>query len=151
MELLLIRNKRKQYYIDGILYINNERFCDTDENAFTSLPAGKYTITRVMCKQYERNMPLISEYNQKPHPCCDKCKKIEDINNNSLLPCRCPMLKAGNGVHKRTDGSIIIGTRITEGALKFPQKALFLLSDNIRKAITRHHTITLEILEKPKE
>ena len=96
-------------------------------------------------------MPLISEYNQKPHPCCDKCKKIEDINNNSLLPCRCPMLKAGNGVHKRTDGSIILGTRITEGALKFPQKAFSTLSERIRKAITRHHTITLEILENPKE
>jgi hypothetical protein len=57
------------------------------------------------------------------------------------------MLKPGNGVHKREDGSIILGTLIVPGCLKHPMKAYKPLAERIRKSVKRKTVIILNITE----
>ncbi|MBR2069941.1 MAG: hypothetical protein IJ981_00790 [Clostridia bacterium] len=129
--------------IDGTLHINDQQLCDTVENAHTALPEGQYTIVRHFCKQYNRYMPVIGE------PCCAQCPQLqdEDMSLNTTMPCVCPMLKPGNGVHHRTDGSIILGTHIIPGCLSHPNDAFTPLAERIRKAVKRNTVITLIITE----
>ena len=58
------------------------------------------------------------------------------------------MLKPGNGVRGRTDGSIILGTRIVPGCLIHPVQAFNPLAERIRKAVSRGKVITLKIVEQ---
>ena len=127
--------------LSGQLVIDGTYICDTEENAKTALPAGEYPIIRHHCKQYGRFMPVIGE----PH--CEYCKQLQDddMNLNTTMPCYCPMLKPGNGVHLREDGSIILGTRIIPGCLKHPLQAFDPLAERIRKAISRGNEVTLKI------
>ena len=61
------------------------------------------------------------------------------------MPCHCPMIKPGNGVHHRDDGSIILGTQIIPGCLSHPLQAFDPLAERIRKAIARGKEIKLVI------
>ena len=51
---------------------------------------------------------------------CEGCspQKTEDkeVSLNTIMPCYCPMLKPGNGVHHREDGSIILELHIAVDA-----------------------------------
>lgn len=127
----------------GVLHINGRYYCDTEENAQDALPAGKYRIVRHYSKHYERQMPLVLSQNQLPD--CDQCLPLMEANLNSIMPCHCPMLKPGNGVHKRTDGSILLGTHINAACLVHPLHAFNPLAERIRKATRRGTEITLII------
>ena len=127
----------------GAIYIDGIRVCDTEENPRTALPAGEYRVVRHHCKQYGRFMPVIGE------PRCEKCRKLPDeVYLNTTLPTVCPMLKPGNGVHHRADGSIILGTRVVPGCLKHPLDAFNPLAERVRKAASRGTVITLKITEQ---
>lgn len=169
MKLELIRIKRKTEtrcaepveVIDGQLYIEGPKICDTAENANGAMPAGDYPLSIIRCKQYSRKMILICQEGSKVPKAqsssyetlepetlelkCSKCKKLECINNNSTLPQYCPMLKPGNGVYKRLDGSIILGTYICPGCLKLPKQAFDSVYERLRKSAERGHEITLTI------
>ena len=156
--------------LDGSLYINGQYICDTAENRLTALPAGKYRIIRHYCHQYNRFMPLVQrlEFNeerlsikefrstlnfQRSTFNCSHCppQKTEDkeVSLNTIMPCYCPMLKPGNGVHHREDGSIILGTQVIPGCLSHPLQAFEPLAERIRKAIKRNKVITLIIQPLP--
>ena len=45
MEISIIRQEHKPWGIDGHLYINRTRICDTVEHPKRHLPAGEYQIT----------------------------------------------------------------------------------------------------------
>ena len=45
MEILLVRNHSSKWGIDGHLYINRQRICDTVEHPERHLPSGEYQIT----------------------------------------------------------------------------------------------------------
>lgn len=45
MEILIIRSEPKRWGIDGHLYINRHRICDTVEHPKCCLPAGEYEVT----------------------------------------------------------------------------------------------------------
>lgn len=45
MEIVIVRGDHKPWGIDGHLYINRERICDTVEHPQRHLPAGEYHIT----------------------------------------------------------------------------------------------------------
>ena len=143
MELTIKRTGKTGIAIDGTLHIDGQRICDTAENVHTALPEGQYTIVRHYCKQYNRFMPVIGE------PCCAQCRPIpdEDMSPNTPMPCVCPMLKPGNGVHHREDGSIILGTQIVTGCLSHFKQAFMPLAERIRKAVERNKVITLKIEE----
>ena len=166
MKIIINRNEQTKAAIAGSLHINGQYICDTAENRQTTLPAGKYRIIRHYCHQYNRFMPLVQrlEFNeerlsikefrstlnfQRSTFNCSHCppQKTEDkeVTLNTLMPCHCPMLKPGNGVHHREDGSIILGTQVIPGCLIHPLQAFEPLAERIRKAIKRNKVITLII------
>lgn len=147
MKITVTRYRKKVETIDGRLTIDGSlRLCDTAENARHAIPAGLYHVSIIKCKQHSRKMPVILLHKDIV-PSCEHCAEQECVNNNSNMPCKCPMLKPGNGVYNRTDGSIILGTYITAGCLKHPKEAFDLVYDRIRKSAERGHELLLEIVE----
>ena len=45
MEIIIVRQEHKSWGIDGHLYINRKRICDTVEHPKSHLPAGEYIIS----------------------------------------------------------------------------------------------------------
>ena len=130
MHILITRHRYKPATIDGQLSIDGIRICDCAENAHTALPPGTYSITIVHCRQYARKMPLITPISNQ-----------SSVINNRV----CPMLKPGNGVYHREDGSIIVGEFLVPGCLKHSKTAFDNLYDRIRKNIERGNEVTLTI------
>ena len=148
MKIEIKRIEARAEAISGTLTINGQFICHTVENRLAALPVGTYSIQRHYCKQYDRFMPLVG------HPelvsgskTCEHCQQLEEeeVSLNTTLSCSCPMLKPGNGIHGRTDGSILLGTLIIPGCLKHPLAAFDPLAERIRKAIARNTTISLTI------
>ena len=150
---------RKSDIHSGSLYISGTYICDTEENPRTALPEGTYRIVRHHCKQYNRYMPIVichpeqNEGSEDINLRCTHCQlsleEEEEVTLNTVMPCICPMLKPGNGVHHREDGSILLGTRIVPGCLSHPLDAFNPLSERIRKATSRGKEITLIIQSSP--
>ena len=141
MNIEIIRLRHSRYAIDGILRISDLKVCDTAENINFHLAPGTYPIRIITCKQYRRKMPciIINE------PDCSNCPKLGALSNNTALPMVCPQIKIGNGVNKREDGSIIIGERITSGAIAHPTPYFNRLIDRLDKAANLNEPITLTI------
>lgn len=140
MHITIQRIRTSGEYVHGLLSIDGNRVCDTLENANGKVPAGQYPITLNRCKQYARKMPCLNS--DSP---CDLCPKLKFVYNNTTLPCYCPMLKPGNGVHNRLDGSILVGRYNCWGSLIHPKDAFDALYERIRKAISRGTVITLTV------
>lgn len=170
MNIRITRHRKTPEVIDGHLTIDGSvRLCDTAENAVTALPAGTYPVQVLKCHQHARKMPVICladvlsgseqlgtvKNSTNPNhseqiittPNCSKCEKLKYVSNNTSMPCICPMLKPGNGVYHREDGSIILGTYIAPGCLKHSKEAFDTVYDRIRKSSERGHEITLTIEE----
>ena len=142
LRLVLTRTKVRGEYTHGYLTIDGTRICDTLENAKSCVPAGVYPIRLVKCKQYARKMPVLI-----PNAPCSMCKKQKFVYNNTTLPCYCPMLKPGNGVHNRLDGSILVGKYNGPNSLIHPREAFDPLFERIRKALSRGNKVTLTIID----
>ena len=167
MHIDLKRYSHKGEAIDGHLLVDGQKLCDTSECQEGALKAGRYQVVRHFCKQYNRFVPLIvnpedltlgskrrlpeqepSETGEAMKPFetfCVACPKQKYVSNNTTLPIYCPQLKMGNGIHNRTDGAIILGTRIVPGCLKHPREPYENLSERIRKIAGRGNEITLTI------
>ena len=130
MHILITRYRYKPATIDGQLSIDGIRICDCAENAHTALPPGTYSIAIVHCRQYARKMPLITPISNQ-----------SSVINNRV----CPMLKYGNGVYNREDGSILVGEYLVPGCLKHSRFTFDNLYDRIRKNIERGKEVTLTI------
>ena len=130
MHILITRYRYKPATIDGQLSIDGIRICDCAENAHTALPPGTYSITIVHCRQYARKMPLITPISNQ-----------SSVINNRV----CPMLKYGNGVYNREDGSILVGEYLVPGCLKHSRFTFDNLYDRIRKNLQRGKEVTLTI------
>lgn len=174
MNILLKRIRRTSFALDGELYIEDIKLCDTAENLEGSLPAGTYTIVRHKCKQYARFVPVILPEGSKDlkfqgskdlpvtdleaikatlgtmehetlEQKCSACPKLPFVCNNTTLPCHCPQIKAGNGIYNRKDGSIIVGKYIVPGCLSHPKEPFENLCERLRKLDGRGAEITLTI------
>ena len=130
MHILITRHRYKPATIDGQLSIDGIRICDCAENAHTALPPGTYSIAIVHCRQYARKMPLITPISNQ-----------SSVINNRV----CPMLKPGNGVYHRKDGSILVGEYLVPGCLKHSRFTFDNLYDRIRKNLERGKEVTLTI------
>ena len=130
MHILITRHRYKPATIDGQLSIDGIRICDCAENAHTALPPGTYSIAIVHCRQYARKMPLITPISNQ-----------SSVINNRI----CPMLKPGNGVYNRKDGSILVGEYLVPGCLKHSRFTFDNLYDRIRKNLERGKEVTLTI------
>ena len=142
MHIHITRHRQKPETIDGQILIDGLRVCDCAENAHHCLPKGTYQIAIVHCRQYARKMPVVCA---NAHSLCSECPRKPSVGINTKLPRVCPMLKPGNGVYHREDGSIIVGEYLVPGCLKHPKAAFDNLFDRIRKSAERGHDITLTI------
>ena len=142
MNIIISRAKSRNEFTHGRLTINGKFVCHTLENTTSRVPAGEYTITLVNCKQYARKMLCLS-----PAPPCSQCPKRPFINDNSILPCYCPMLKPGNGAHNRLDGSILVGKFNCLNSLIHPRDVFDPLYERIRKSLSRGHKVKLTIVD----
>ena len=147
LNLVLSRTITRGEYTHGHLSIDGVRICDTLENSNGLVPAGVYPIHLIKCKQYARKMLCLN-----PEAPCSKCPKSlnpQPSSINSVLPCYCPMLKPGNGVHNRLDGSIIVGRYNCQGSIIQPKAAFDALYERIRKSHSRGHEVALTIKDSP--
>ena len=141
MNILLNRIRTKGEFTEGYLSIDGVQICSTLENSNAQAPAGDYPITLIKCKQHARKMPCLN-----PNPPCTQCMKSHNSNPSSLnhtLPCWCPMIKPGNGVHNRLDGSIIVGVYNCLGSIIHPKSVFDSLYERIRKSISRGNKVIL--------
>ena len=140
MNIVITRLFTKGEYTHGSLSIDGNKICSTLENANALVPAGEYVITLLKCKQYSRKMPCLNA-----NAPCDLCPKLKFVCNNTTLPCWCPMIKPGNGVHNRLDGSILVGQYNCLGSIIHPRGIFDSLYERIRKSISRGNQVTLII------
>ena len=143
LNLILSRTKVRGEYAHGHLSIDGLRICDTLENTNGLAPAGVYPITLIKCKHHSRKMPVLN-----PNAPCDRCPKSLNPNPSSLnhtLPCWCPMLKPGNGICGRLDGSILVGQFNCLGSLIHPKTTFDSLYERIRKSLSRGHQCILTL------
>ena len=140
LNLVLVRTRTIGEYTHGSLSIDGNKICSTLENANALVPSGNYQITLIKCKQYARKMLCLN-----PSAPCSKCHKLPFVCMNSTLPCYCPMLKPGNGVHNRLDGSILVGKYNCLGSLIHPKTTFDPLYERIRKSVSRGNNVTLTI------
>ena len=163
MNITITRKSRNAEALDGILSIDGFKLCDTAEHCATALAEGTYRIVRHKCKQYGRKMLRLeaatlsnpvrsagvtkqeSEFWLEASTRCDHCPKLEFVCNNTTMPIYCPMLKPGNGIYNRADGSIIVGTYIAPGCLKNSKEPFESLCERIRKLSSRGSEISLTI------
>lgn len=138
MNIVIKRLFTKGEYTHGSLFIDGTKICSTLENANALVPSGNYQISLIKCKQYSRKMPCLN-----PTAPCSKCPKQKFICSNSTLPCYCPMLKPGNGVHNRLDGSICVGQYNCLNSLINTRDIFDALYERIRKSISRGNKVIL--------
>ena len=140
MNIIIQRDRPRGEYVHGLLTIDGNRVCQTLENALSCVPAGEYVISLLKCKQYSRKMPCLNA-----NAPCSQCPKLKFVCSNSTLPCYCPQIKPGNGVHDRHDGSIIVGQYNCLGSIIKPRDIFDALYERIRKSISRGNVVTLII------
>lgn len=143
MKITIQRILTRGEYVHGRLSIDGNRICDTLENSLSMVPSGSYDIALLKCKQYSRKMPCFN----LSAPCL-QCPKLRLVCTNSTMPCYCPQIKPGNGVHNRLDGSILVGRYNCLGSLIHPKTTFDPLYERIRKAISRGTVITLIIKDE---
>ncbi len=150
LNLLITRIRIRGEYCEGYISIDGTRICSTLENNDYKVPSGEYIIRLVKCKHHARQMPVLlpqpSTLNSQP--LCSMCPKALNSDPSSLnltLPCYCPMLKPGNGVHNRHDGSILIGEYNCPNSLIHPKTVFEPLYERIRKSISRGNQVLLSV------
>ena len=86
MNISIIRYRLKEATnsIDGTLYIDGSRICDTAENAQFHIPVGTYAIEATKCQVQKRNIPVI---NPHANVCrnCEACALVADKNEKASL------------------------------------------------------------------
>ena len=147
MNIIIKRTQSIKHFVEGHLYIDEKLICDTLENSRSCLSSGIYAIRITKCKQHRRNVICVESLGDEvtQNAKCHKCKLKAQVFNNTVMPQFCPQIKAGNGVHGRRDGSIIVGTRATFGCIISPRSAFDLLYERIRKNIERGKCVSLKI------
>ena len=148
MNIVIKRLFTKGEFTHGSLSIDGTRICSTLENSNAQVPSGEYQIYLLKCKQYARKMPCLNLLNLEPETWnlkqrCAECKRLPFVCNNTTLPCWCPQIKPGNGVHKRLDGSIIVGVYNCLGSIIKPRDIFDALYERIRKSISRGNKVIL--------
>ena len=155
MTITLQRISVKGEITEGHLLIDGLTTCDTLENTHSCLAPGDYSVHLRKCCQYARKMIFLSSAidhqssvisnQQSAFRLCSSCKRMSFVNINSVMPRFCPMLKPGNGIHGRRDGSILVGRRHCHGLLIHPRDVFDFLYDRLRMAIKRGNEVTLHI------
>lgn len=86
MNISIIRYRLKEASnsIDGTLYIDGSRICDTAENAQFHIPVGSYAIEATKCQVQKRNIPVINLHDALCRN-CEACALVADKNEKASL------------------------------------------------------------------
>lgn len=139
--ITLQRVRSTRYGLDGALYIDNVKVCNTVENAESCIKQGEYKIELVYCKHHKRKMPILIE----SKGACSNCVLHREASNNTPMPCHCPQITMGNGVHNRHDGAIIVGKPLCAGVLVSTRYAFNELFKRIDNYIRRGQEVILQV------
>ena len=147
MNITLQRINIKGEITEGKLVIDGLTICDTLENSYSNLAPGHYRIHLHKCRQHARKMLLLTPICNQSSIIdnCSLCKRLHNVSLNTAMPRFCPMLKSGNGIHNRHDGSILVGKRGARGLLLHPLTTFDLLYDRIRRSAERGNEVTLTL------
>lgn len=142
MKIIISRICHRGQAIDGTMFINGKRFCDTAENATACLPEGFYRIVRHKCRRHDCYIPLICPDDTT----FEKRRKPLSCRQASSRKCRfCPRIARGNGIYHRFDGAILVGTHVVPGCLKHSRAPYERFSERVRKLSERGTEILLTI------
>ena len=144
--ITLQRVRSTRYGLDGALYIDNVKVCDTVENAESCIKPGEYKIALEYCKHHKRKMPILID----TKAACSNCAMHREASNNTPMPCFCPQITMGNGMHNRKDGAIIVGEALCAGVLIHTQNAFNTIFKYIFKHMRRKQEIVLRVVRTPR-
>ena len=123
MEITIIRQEHKPWGIDGHLYINRKRICDTVEHPKIHLPAGEYQIT---------NDPYV----------ISKSEESQATSKDSWIP---SPFRHGDGALASTHCEIIVGKSALPGVVTQSQATYDRLYERFKKAFQRGTPVRLII------
>ena len=148
MNITLQRINIKGEITEGKLVIDGLTICDTIENSYSNLAPGHYRIHLHKCRQHARKMLLLTPICNQSSIIdnCSLCKRLHNVSLNTTMPRFCPMLKPGNGIHNRHDGSILIGRRRCMGLLIDTRKVFNALYARLRMTCKRNNEIIINII-----
>ena len=115
MEIIIVRQEHKPWGIDGHLYINRQRVCDTVEHPTRHLPAGEYSVVN------------------------DKCQM-----SNIQCPISMPF-RHGDGALSSIHGEIIVGKLALPGLVTQSAETYQRLYERLKKAFQRNTLVRLTI------
>ena len=118
MEIIIIRQEHKPWGIDGHLYINRKRICDTVEHSNRHLPAGEYIISSL------------------------DCFSSLSLGEGRGEVCR---FRHGDGALSLKHDEIIVGKQLLPGVVTQSQATYDRLYERLKKAFQRGTPIRLTI------
>lgn len=99
MNITIKRIRVRPETIDGHLFIDGIKICDTAENAKEALPEGDYLVTIAYCKQYKRKMLVLS-------PACPELCRREGLRLEAAT--REAIVTGGEALGQRTESEICL-------------------------------------------
>lgn len=122
MDIQLVRTNYTQWGVEGHLYINRKRICDTVEHPTRNLPGGDYIISALGA--------IGSPFSAAAH-------------SKGNLP---SPFRHGDGALASLHGEIIVGKQLLPGVVTASQATYNLLYERLKKAFQRGNTIRLRII-----
>ena len=122
MEIVIVRQEHKPWGIDGHLYINRKRVCDTVEHPTCHLPGGEYIIPSLGAEGSSLSETAHSERHSVPLP-----------------------FRHGDGALALRHGEIIVGTYALPGVVSQSQATYNRLYERLKKAFQRDTPVHLTI------
>ena len=121
MEIVIVRQEHKCWGIDGHLYINRKRICETVEHPKRHLPAGEYVISSLGASG--------SSFSEAAH-------------SESAIPFP---FRHGDGALSLKHGEIIVGRQLLPGVVTASQATYDRLYERLKKAFQRGTPVRLTI------
>ena len=122
MEIIIVRQEHKSWGIDGHLYINRKRICDTVEHPNRHLPAGEYIISSLGAEGTSLSETAHTEILGLPFP-----------------------FRHGDGALSLKHGEIIVRKYLLPGAVTASQPTYDRLYERLKKAFQRGTPVHLTI------
>ncbi len=119
MDIQLVRTNYTQWGVEGHLYINRKRICDTVEHPKNHLPAGNFVLSNDL-KDKGHYTPYTLHFTQITH---------------------------GDGALASIHGEIIVGKQLLPGVVTASQVTYDRLYERLKKAFQRGNTIRLKIID----
>ena len=116
MDIQLVRTNYTQWGVEGHLYINRQRICDTVEHPTRHLPEGDYQITN---------------------------DKSQMTNEECFIP---SPFRHGDGALSAIHGEIIVGKQLLPGVVTQSQSTYDRLYERFKKAFQRSSPVHLQII-----